>query len=97
MIVSVDHIIDGQVFPEAYEHGLVSVSIEAGNLSLTFYTEELKETGFKIIADGRWHSVKSVELPSQEVQDRIKARRVEQEQDTDRHPWGAAHGYGQNI
>lgn len=89
----------GDSCSQDFEHGLISMSVEAGILNLTFYTEELEETGFKMFADGRWHSVECVELPTAAVRERIKDRRKEHEDQkgADRHPWGADHGYGQIL
>jgi hypothetical protein len=90
---------DGRTAPEVFEHGLISMSVEAGILNLTFYTEELEETGFKMFAADRWHSVECVELPTLAVRERIKTRRKEHEDEhsAERHPWGADHGYGQIL
>lgn len=99
MKVGVHHLL-ARAAPEVFEHGLISMSVEAGILNLTFYTEELEETGFKMFADGRWHSVECVELPTLAVRERIKDRRKEHEDEhnaTERHPWGADHGYGQIL
>jgi hypothetical protein len=100
MKIGVHHLVGAGAIPEVFEHGLISMSVEAGILNLTFYTEELEETGFKMFADGRWHSVECVELPAPAVRDRIKARRKEHEDQqgaADRHPWGTDHGYGQIL
>jgi hypothetical protein len=87
---------DGELRDD-FEAGLISATIEAGNLSLTFYTEELEEEGFKIFADGQWSSVECYELPNQAVRDRVKARRLAQDGDSDQHSWGQDHGYGQHL
>jgi hypothetical protein len=90
---------DGELRDD-FEAGLISATIEAGNLSLTFYTEELEEEGFKIFADRQWSFVECYELPNQAVRDRVKARRLEretQDDESDRHSWGQDHGYGQHL